>query len=46
MLLLIWLSQITQLYLCMYPHQDISLPQSPTTIAYVEFWVGELERHT
>ena len=46
MLLLIWFSQITQWYLCMCPHQDHTLPQGPTTIAYVEFVVGELERHT
>jgi uncharacterized protein Usg len=44
MLLLIWFSQITQWYLCICPHQDLLLlPQGPTTTAYVEFWVGELE---
>ena len=33
--------------ICVCPHQDLLLlPQGPTTIAYVEFWVGELERHT
>ena len=46
MLLLIWFSQLTQWYLCMCPHEDLTLPQGPTTIAYVEFGVEELERHT